>query len=170
VLGTLARQLEQLKEALPEEITLRSILQNTIRSQLAPAFERLIGYYKAANAAGYVINVSGDNYGWDIFGAGIGPFPLLYENNFSPDWLPQTNSATWADYHPTIPPDDRIFGGGLLGSLSEKLNYAAAHNLFSGVFDQFVKAYSRTIAEAKKNLKHTFTDNAAYEGKADHQP
>src|SRR5438128_12430045 len=85
VLGTLARQLEQLKEALPEEITLRSILQNNIRSHLAPAFERLIGYYKAANAAGYVINVSGDNYGWDIFGAGIGPFPLLYENNFSPD-------------------------------------------------------------------------------------
>jgi hypothetical protein len=169
-IGTLAWQLEQLKEVLPEEITLKSILKNTIRSQLAPAFARLIGYYKAAEPEGHLIIVSSDNYGWDIFGAEIGPFPLLYKKNFSLDWFPQADSTTWAEFHDLINPDDSIFGGGLLDSVSEKLNYAAAHNLFSGVFDQFVKAYARTVAEAKKNLENTFTDNAAYEGKADHKP
>ena len=46
-IGTLAKQLDSLKSGLPNEIALKSTLQNLIQNQLATAFGRLIAYYKA---------------------------------------------------------------------------------------------------------------------------
>lgn len=169
VIGTLAWHLEQLKENLPDEIALKRILQKRIQAQLAPVFARFIAYYKAAEAGSFV-DPGSDNDGWDILGAPIESFPLVSTNNFSNDWVTQNNPTTWGAFYAAIPPDDRIFGGALLNSVAEKLNYAAAHNLFSDVFDQFVKVYSRTVVEAKTNLENIFTGNATYEGKADHNP
>src|SRR5204863_7603784 len=77
VIGTLAWQLEQLKENLPDDIALKRILQKGIQAQLAPVFARFIAYYKAAEAAGNFVNVSSDTYGWDILGATIESFPLV---------------------------------------------------------------------------------------------
>ena len=49
-LGTLAIQLDEFKKNLPVEIGLKGTLQNLVKSQLSPAFRRLITYYKAAKA------------------------------------------------------------------------------------------------------------------------
>ncbi len=160
-LGTLAWQIETLKEALPEGIALKGILQNIIQVQLAPAFGRLIAYFKAA---GSLADTSGTSYGWEILGSGVRQFPDLCQRNFSKDWFKNATSANWAAVLATIAPDASIFGGSLMSTVFEKLNYAAAHNLFTGIFDLFLKAYARTSSEAQKSLEKTLTE------KDDHEP
>lgn len=160
-LGTLAWQLEVLKEILPKDIALKGVLQNTIQSQLAPALVRLIAYFKAA---GSLADTSGSDYGWEILGAAIGQFPDAYQRNFSKDWFKNAAQTDWSAFHPTIAPDASIFGGALMTTVFEKLNYAAAHNLFSGIFDLFVKSYARTVSEAQKSLEKTLME------KDDHEP
>lgn len=56
-LGTLAGQLDALKERLPVTIALKGTLQNLIKGQLAPAFKRLIAYYKAGTSLALVNSV-----------------------------------------------------------------------------------------------------------------
>ena len=45
--ATLAQQLDVFKVGLSADIALKGTLQNLIKSQLAPAFKRLIAYYQA---------------------------------------------------------------------------------------------------------------------------
>ncbi|MFZ2403839.1 MAG: hypothetical protein WAW41_01805, partial [Methylobacter sp.] len=45
-IGTLAKQLDNLKEGLPDNNSLKSTLQNLTRSQLATGFRQLILYYR----------------------------------------------------------------------------------------------------------------------------
>ncbi|UOA09432.1 hypothetical protein [Methylobacter sp. S3L5C] len=163
ILGTLAWQLELLKEALPKDIALKGILQNIIQLELAQAFERLIAYFKAANN---VIDINSNDYDWEILGGKIGQFPELYKNTFSSDWYQHfgETKTNWEDFHQQIKANDTIFGGSFLTDTSEKLHYAAGHNLFTGIFDLFIKAYSRVVTEANKSLEKTFT------GKNDHEP
>src|SRR5215831_7700027 len=53
-IASLAQQLDGLKGGLPDRIALKGKLQNLFQAQLAPAFQRLISYYKAGNTLGLV--------------------------------------------------------------------------------------------------------------------
>ncbi len=159
--GSLAWQLEQLKEILPKEIALKGVLQNLIRLQLAPAFARLIRYYEAAVADGLVDTDS--TYEWDILGAPIGQFQVVSQNNFSADWITNPKFSDWAGFRTSLTADDSIFGGVLMTTVFEKLNHAAGHNLFTGIFDLLVKTYARTVFEAEKSLEKSLTENNAHE-------
>ncbi len=159
--GTLAWQLEQLQKALPENVALKAVLKNLITSQLAPAFARLIRYYKAALASADV-DLSAVPQDWEILGASIVPFDLVLIRSFSTDW---TDGVTdWATFSGALTADAAVFGNPLPATTFERLNHAASHNLFTSIFDQFLKAYARSVAEAKRSLE------AALNGQDDHQP
>jgi len=160
-LGTLALQLDILQNSLPANIALKTLLQNSIQTELAPAFARLIAYFKAAETLNLIDESS--NKPLAILGVTTKPFSEQYQNEFSDHWFKQTSKTPWKDFLQAISADDTIFGGGLLSDTKEILNFAATHNLFTGIFDLFIKTYARVVAEAIKNLQSTFTENNQHE-------
>jgi hypothetical protein len=152
--GTLASRLDALKESLPsdaslpEVVSFKGTLQNLIKSQLAPAFERLLGYYKADD-----LNLIADTaLDEQILGGRALVFSTLYNNQFSNDWI-TNNSADWRSYRETIQAIPSIFGS---GSVRDRIHHIATHNLFSAIFDQFLKAYARIVSDAQKALNATY--------------
>ncbi|MEN6622493.1 MAG: hypothetical protein ABFD50_13185, partial [Smithella sp.] len=81
--GTLARKLDELKNGLPQEITLKGTLLNLIQSQLAPAFQRLIAYYKG-DPDHLIADAEPGIY---IMGGKTVAFSHIYQNGLSPDWI-----------------------------------------------------------------------------------
>ncbi|MFZ2407619.1 MAG: hypothetical protein WAW41_20975, partial [Methylobacter sp.] len=53
-------------------------------------------------------------------------------------------------------PATQIYGCG--NTLFERLNHIATHNLFTAIFDQFLKVFARVVIEAKAELEKTFSD------------
>jgi hypothetical protein len=161
--GTIAKQLDVLKEGLPPDIALKGALQNLIRSQLAPAFKRLIAYYKADLS----ILPESDRLIADvqpvlvILGSVTVPFSQIYQSGLSPDWITD-GSADWNSCTNAVAADASVYGSG--ATPLERINHIATHNLFSSVFDQLLKVYARTVSDANKALQATFT------GRDDHQP
>ncbi|MGB4850371.1 MAG: baseplate J/gp47 family protein [Saprospiraceae bacterium] len=153
-LGTLAKQIDILKTALPKEIGLKVILRNLIQTQLAPAFERLIAYYKGGLNLTLLNDVVPVPEFW-ILGERVSTFSdAMSGQGFSNDWI--TTSATdWITYESTIAKDESIFGNGATPFI--KINHAATHNLFTSIFDQFLKVYARLVADAKLALHETLT-------------
>jgi hypothetical protein len=155
-MGTLARQLDVLKDGLPPEISLKGVLQNRIRSHLAPAFNRLIAYYKADLAATAPHPLVADAHpGIVILGATTVVFSEIYNNGLSRDWITDS-SADWNIYITGMPADISAYGSGV--TVFERINHIATHTLFTSIFDQFLKGYARTVNDAKLALETTFTN------------
>ncbi|NUO09040.1 MAG: baseplate J/gp47 family protein [Candidatus Brocadia sp.] len=153
--GTLAKQLDVLKEGLPVEIPLKVALQNLIQSQLSPVFKRLIAYYKAdllLSASNHL--VADTQPGIVVLGKLTVSFKNIYQDGLSKDWT--DNAANWGAYTSTIPADSSVYGSG--STIFERINHIATHNLFTSIFDQFLKAYARTVKEAEQALERTFTE------------
>lgn len=150
-IGTLARKLDELKDGLPEEITLKGILQNLIQSQLAPAFQRLIAYYKG-DPDHLIADAEPGIY---ILGGKTVAFNDIYQNGLSGDWI-KNNSIDWNSYKNTISPDDSVYGSD--GPFWQRINRIATHNLFTSILEQFLKVYARTVFEARQALEDTFTN------------
>ena len=167
-IGTLARQVDRLKETLPTDTPLKSTLQNLIKSQLAPAFERLIGYYKAgyfkpkidADAVEEELDET-DRLIADVqpdvvlLGGTTVPFSTIYKSGLSNDWITD-EAGDWATFRNKIPHQPAVYGSGT--TVFDKINHVATHNLFTSVFDQFLKVYARTVADAKAALEDSFTN------------
>lgn len=152
--GTLAKQLDMLKEGLPGEIPLKVAMQNLIQSQLAGELKRLIAYYKAdllLPASDRL--VANTKPGIIILGKETERFVNIYQDGLSKDWT--DNAASWAAYTSSIQEDSPVYGSG--STVFERVNHIATHNLFTSIFDQFLKAYARTVKEAKEALEKTFT-------------
>ncbi|MDN3514412.1 MAG: baseplate J/gp47 family protein [Candidatus Brocadia sp.] len=163
--GTLAKQLDVLKEGLPVEIPLKVALQNLIQSQLAPAFKNLMLYYRDGLTpnpppppdAPY-LNVKEPTF--SIMGAKATFEDVIKKQGLSKDWIAEANTTEWADYLNHIIdmsqyPPTPIYGSG--NTLFDRVNHIATHNLFTSILDQFLKAYARTVKEAKQALEKTFT-------------
>jgi hypothetical protein len=150
--GSLARQIDQFKEWLPKSRPLRTALDNLISNQLALALERLMGFYKSdiPPTPASLIGITAPDL--TVLGAAAVPFNVVYESQFSREWGIDTGM---------IAADSSVFGSG--ATVWEKINHIATHNLFSSIFDQFLKAYARLIAEARQDLVRTLTklDNHA---------
>ncbi|MEB2309370.1 MAG: baseplate J/gp47 family protein [Candidatus Brocadiaceae bacterium] len=153
--ATLAKQLDVLKEGLPVEIPLKVALQNLIQSQLAPVFKRLIAYYKAdllLSASNRL--VAETQPGIRILGKITEIFENIYQDGLSKDWT--GNAAGWGVYTSSIQEDSSVYGSA--STIFERINHIATHNLFTSIFDQFLKVYARIVKEAGLVLEKTFTE------------
>ncbi|MES2733542.1 MAG: baseplate J/gp47 family protein, partial [Bacteroidota bacterium] len=155
IAATLARQLDVLKNTLPKEIALKGALQNLITSQLSAGFGRLIAYYKAdlllLAPARLVADVQPDLV---ILGSTTVGFSEVYATGLSKEWI-TGSAADWPAYKTAVPADNSVYGLG--ASVFDKVNHIATHNLFTSIFDQFLKVYARVVADAKLALEDTFT-------------
>lgn len=166
-IGTLARQVDLLKDTLPTGTPLKNTLQNLIQRQLAPGFERLISYYKP----GYYKPKSDPNAVEEeldekdrlipdvqpdvvLLGDTTIPFSTIYKSGLSKDWITD-GSKDWTTFRNKIIPQPAVYGSGT--TVFDKINHIATHNLFTSVFDQFLKVYARTVADAKAALEDSFT-------------
>jgi len=155
-LSSLARQLDLLKDRLPAETALKGALQNQISSQLAKAFKRLIGFYKADLALPAASRLIADAQpGFVILGDKTAAFGDVYVGGLSKDWITD-NSADWNSYTNNIIAEASVYGSGV--SVFERVNHIATHNLFTSIFDQFLKVYARVTKDASFELEKTFTN------------
>lgn len=165
--GTLAKQLDVLKEGLPVEIPLKVALQNLIQNQLSLAFNKMMLYYRDGlnpvpspppNAPYF----EDKEPTFSIMGAKITFEDVIKKQGLSKDWIPKEDSATeWADYLNHINdlskyPSTPIYGSG--NTIFDRVNHIATHNLFTSIFDQFLKVYARIVKEAGLALEKTFTE------------
>lgn len=148
-LATLAWQLDEFKEGLPREVPLKGTLQNLIKSQLAPAFRRLIAYYRAG-VTRTLINATLPSPNILILRCPVVSFESVLVNGLSGDW---SDGQEWASYASLIGEDASVYGEAA-GSFVQ-INHCSTHNLFKSVFDEFLKAFARVVDEAGKALNDT---------------
>lgn len=167
IAATMAKQLDRLKENLPGDTALKSLLQNRIKSQSAQGFKRLIAYYKAyENDFGLTDDELDVAAELTIFGQEAQAFGNIYRNPFSKDWI-IGNFPDWLQYIDNIDKDNRVFGP-LLDPSNPNYwfsihNSIASHNLFTSVFEEFLKIYARIVVEAKQELEKSFIQNGNHE-------
>jgi hypothetical protein len=151
--ASLAQRLDSLKHALPPEVALKGALQNLIRTQLAPAFQRLIAYYKAGIALGLVddaappveiLRCPAVSFG-SVLNAGASA-------SLSDAW---SGGLPWAAYAGGVAQDASVYGDP--ASVFVRINHCSTHTLFRSVFDQFLKVFTRVVGEAKAALDDTLT-------------
>jgi hypothetical protein len=97
-IATLAARLDAFKDSLPSEIGLKGTLQNLIRTQLAPAFRRLIAYYEAGTARA-LVNSTIPSPPVLILRGPIVTFESVRNSGFSTD----TESKDWSEGQSPIP-------------------------------------------------------------------
>ncbi|MDP2179848.1 baseplate J/gp47 family protein [Methylicorpusculum sp.] len=159
--GSLASQLDRLKEGLPADNALKSTLVNRIQTQLAPAFKRLISYSKADLAQALphplVADIPAD---LSVLGVNAVKFSEVLAAGLSKDWISGAND--WAAYLGLINGDPGIFGLPP-GDAFERINHLATHNLFTSAFDKFLKVYARTVVDAQAALEASFTGQDSHD-------
>lgn len=159
-IATLSTRLDILKETLPSEIALKATLSNLIKSQLAPAFKRLIAYQKGGAAIADAEKPLNDLLlekaaPLSILGDPALKFSTLGTAALSLDW---TDGSNWPVYYGGIVADNAAYGSLAGTTVFERNNHLATYNLFTAVFDQFLKTYARVVNDAKIALEATFTN------------
>lgn len=158
-LGTLARQLDTVKEGLPTELALKDTLRNLIKNRLTPAFKQLIAYYQGGKSRGLVADEAPDP-AVAVLRVDIVGFDTIFAADYlSTDW---SGEEDWASYAGDIAADDSVYGLAS-GSVFEQINHCAGHALFKAVFDEFLKAFARVVSDAAKALDKTLTDYDKHE-------
>jgi hypothetical protein len=160
--GTLAQALDSLKESLPAGIALKATLQNLIRTQLAPAFKRLIAYYKAGVAPSLplpLVNAVAPTPAMQILRRPVVTFADVLGSDLSKDWI--GNAASWPVYRDGVTPDPSVYGPP--AAVFVRINHCSTHTLFRSVFDQFLKAFVQVKAQANEALDLTLTNSNARE-------
>jgi hypothetical protein len=146
---TLAKSLDDYYLQLGEDIGLKATLQKFIKAKLAPAFRRLLSYYKAAKTSGLYQTVS--DPAWKILNRSLTDAETLVTdpNAFTGDWWDAANGVP--DFA-SVAADGSVFA---TGSVFVQVSHAANHFLFSSIFDLFTEAYARLIGEAEAALGDT---------------
>jgi len=169
--GTLARQLDVLKDTLPGDIALKATIVNLIKTRLAGQLKRLLSWFKADQErlpadlrlleSVLIVPEPRDDYEVSILGVAPGSFEEMLEAGLSQDWF---GEGTWDDFKAGIASDASVYGDPA-GTVFELANACAGHALFSGACDQFLKAYARIVSDAKVGLAATLE---AYDKHAPH--
>lgn len=147
IAATFAQQLDQFKENLPSDLAFSSILTRLIKNQLAPSFKHLLAYYKADSATQLIADTTSDLL---VLSKPATSFKDLYQTaGLSRDWW-LGNVADWQAYTASISPNTGMYGTG--STIFKRVNHLATHNLFTSIFDQFIKVYARFTEEAKQAL------------------
>lgn len=158
--ATVATCLNRFTEQLPEEIALRNALRQLVQSRLAPALRRLIAYHKGGETivdAERPLNDAPNEKAAPlrIFGVGALKWSEFATVNLSKDW---TGGSDWAGYYAAVVADASVYGNQSGTTVFERVNHLATHNLFTSVFDQFLKVYARAVSEADLALEQTLTN------------
>ena len=82
-------------------------------------------------------------------------FTEVMEQGLSKDWITGDAATEWNAYLVNLQdilryPPTRIYGGG--ATIFSRINHIATHNLFASVFDQFLKALARIVADSGQAL------------------
>lgn len=150
---TFSKGLDQYIVRLTDETPLKAGILNLIASRLQPSLQKLLMYYKAGKAA--LLVKDRDYPEWKILSIPVNKTSGILAEGLSKLWTGGTLS--WSDFFNSLPPDDSIYGDAGFDP-HRKLHHAVNHNLFSGLIDQFLFAYSRIIDEAEKNLLQTLSN------------
>lgn len=162
--------LDEFYRLLPEDVALKKGIENIIKTKLSPALQRMLRYYKAAKYLGYL--KPGVVDGWKMLGSPVQQIDaFITGNGLSNMWWNSSGSSSWRDYIDNyIRKDESIFGDDTLDVYFKslynatagytesqwlqcmKMSHAANHNLFTGLFEQFLMAHSKLVAEADSEL------------------
>lgn len=156
--GTVAAALDGLGGSLPADVALKGTLSNLIRTQLAPAFARLVAYYRGGEALG-VVNEVAPAPTLTVLRRDAGTFAAVLSGGLSADW---SGGADWATYLGGIVADASVYGPGGAPDPFVRINHCATHNLFKSVFDQFLKVLMRVVSEAQGALADTLGSQAGH--------
>ncbi len=152
---TLCVAIDREAAKLPDGNPLKETIQNLVRSRLQNEFTQLLAVYKGASIASLVKEAA--YTGWTILNKQVeSPSQIIAHARLSAAWL--NGSATLNDYYNTagLAANTEIFGTGT--ELYQKIHHAVNHNLFTGIFDQFLKAYTRIIGNAEQLLLQTLSN------------
>lgn len=167
--ATMAAQIEELKQGLPPDLPLTSLLRELVRTRLASAFKMLLLYHRDGIAPGapappapWLDEVAPP---FEILGAAY-TFQQSRGLAFSSDWIADDSATGWAQYlarldNTALYPDTGVYGSG--GTLFERVNHIATHNLFTSVFERFLKAYARVVGAAGEALQDSFVARDTHE-------
>ncbi|MEE9905200.1 MAG: hypothetical protein K4305_07250 [Chlorobium sp.] len=157
--ATLAQAIDLFKERLPESEPIRSMMENLVKRQLAPALRRLAAYYKAGKLRNLIEDIAAPDI--RIFDSKAVTFGEVCIKGLSEDWITD-GSENWNSFFSSIQEEFSPYGPS--DGIPEQINHIATHNLFNTTFHQLLKAYARTTAEARAAL----ADNIA--NRNDHKP
>jgi len=152
--GGLALALDGFTQALPDTVSLKGVVRNLVKNQLAAAFKRLIAYYRGGQGLG-VINSVAPSPEMQILRCAVGTFDSALSTGLSTDW---SGGAAWATYEGAIAPDVSVYGPGGAPDPFVRINHCATHTLFRSIFDQFLKAFTRVVGEAEPALNDMLTN------------
>lgn len=132
--------------ALPNDFEFKSVIGNAVQSELQEYYKRLKTYYDEAVIQGIVDPT-------DIFTVEVLPFKIILsqafeESSLNTIWFDTTTSV----FTPT-------FNG---ATTALKIKNTGSHNLFTGIFDQYLKTLTRIVEQASKYLDQTLTNFPAH--------
>lgn len=158
--ATLAIGLNRFNEQLSEEIAFRNTMRQLVQIKLAPVLKRLIAYHKAGETivdAEPPLNDSSHEKAppLRILGVDAVKWSELAMASLSKDW---TGGMEWGEYYTAVASDASVYGNLSGTTVFERVNHLATHNLFTSVFDEFLKVYARVVSEANLALERTLTN------------
>jgi hypothetical protein len=133
--------LNEYYELLPGDFEFKNVLGNAIQSNLPEYYNRLKRYYDEAIVQG-IVNSS------DTLLIEPVPIPITLSQNFNESDL----SQKW--FNGSIPVFTPAFNG---GSIALKIKNTNTHNLFTGIFDQYLKSLSKVVEQASLYLDRTLS-------------
>jgi hypothetical protein len=168
VLFTLSKAIDEFVRRLPTETSLKTTMQSLIKTKLAMTLPRLLSYYKAADEANPRYIETSNFKGWKVLNEEvIDATEIVYGDGLRKEWWLNAPQTSWEDYVNSVTADEGIFNkliqidlttddaDTINKKLYNKINHAANHNLFIGVFNQYLTIYSNIVQEAKKQLLQT---------------
>lgn len=158
---TLSKSLDNYVQKLPDETSLKQTIYNLTKTKLAPALGRLIAYNKAAQNQGYLNHHIGSD--WMILNMPLTDAKqIINSEELSKIWYDDSLYANWTTYKNAIVADNSIFSNPLDDSSKPvdlraflSIEHAANHNLFTGIFDNYLSTYTKIIQEAESELLKT---------------
>lgn len=142
-----------------KEFVFKANLVNQVKTRLAPAFKRLLSYYKAIDGdpggSTDFLELS-DMNGWKVLNLQVESADvILTSTGLSTNWW-LTPAADWTAYITSVAADESVFGP-VAWTDYRRINHAAHHNLFTSIFDLYLQAYTRIVQEAENALIGTLT-------------
>ncbi|MBV5311932.1 MAG: baseplate J/gp47 family protein [Prolixibacteraceae bacterium] len=155
---TLSKALDDSILKLPEKASLKSTLQNLVKTKLAPALNKLIAYHEAADNVPLKYLNHSTLSSWKILNKPLTDASQIINNSgLSKIWFDDSIYTDWNAYVTDIAPDESIFNNPLTAftDVFLSIEHAANHNLFTGVFDTYLSIYTKIIQEAEAELLKT---------------
>ena len=152
---TIVQSIDNYLPLLKEIPDFEHTIKHLIKTKLSHALRQLIAYFKGAGQENLIYNDHTNP--WEILGLSLTEAEHFLNNTgLSSVWMTETEHD-WQQYTQAIPGDSGIFTNPAASNEYEQIEYAARHNLFSGIFDQFLFAYTRIVKEASAQLEHILT-------------